>query len=233
MSLRLKPKKDYMNRNRYCIVFDFETDGISPETCNVVQIAAIPIDLRNLTILKDDIFHLDVKPNEMENEDYYKNHEDTINWHSNIQGISTEKVLERWKAGYNEADAWEEFKRYIKNFSKNAKWDQVPIPGGQNIRGYDLPICERYNKKYGSLNFSRRDSFDLMDFSRLWFLFTPNPPTSLSLDALRDFFGIDKTGAHDAIKDVLDCSEIIVKFLGLHERIAPKVKWSARVESTT
>lgn len=220
-----------MNRNRYSIVFDFETDGKSPDTCNIVQIAAAAIDLRNLTVLKDDFFELDVRPDEMAQATYFENHEDTINWHANIQNKNVDDVLKRWQQGYAEKDAWDEFARFIKNFSKGAKWDQLPIPAGQNIRGYDLPICERYAKKYKGLGFSKRDAFDLMDFSRIWFMFAINPPASISLDSLRDFFGIDKEGAHDARKDVLDCCTILLKFLGLHERIAPNVKWNPNKES--
>ena len=218
--------RNKMNRNRYSIVFDFETDGKSPDTCNIVQIAAAPIDLRNLTILKDDIFCLDVRPDEMVNADYYDKHEDTIKWHASIMGNTVEDVMDRWRLGYSESDAWEEFARFIKNFSKGSKWDSLPIPAGQNIRGYDLPICDRYAKKYKGLGFSKRDSFDLMDFTRIWFMFDPRAPSSLSLDTLRDFFGIDKAGAHDARKDVLDCCHILLKFLGLHERIAPNIKWN-------
>lgn len=223
-----------MNRNRYVIVFDFETDGKSPADCNIVQIAAVPIDLRNLTILTDDIFNIDVCPDELvkklaagERGDYIEAHEDTINWHAMIQNKNVSEVVDRWEKGFAEKDAWEEFARYIKNYNKGGKWDQVAIPAGQNIRGYDLPICERYAKKYKALPFSKRDVFDLMDFTRAWFLFCPNPPASLSMDNLRDYFGIEKDGGHDAKKDVLDTSRLITKFLGLHERIAPKINWNS------
>lgn len=215
-----------MNRNRYSIVFDFETDSTSVEAANIVQVAAVPIDLRNLSILTSDIFCMDVKPAVIDDVGYFESHERTITWHAGIQKKTVDEVLNRWKAGYNERDAWEEFAGYIKNFSKGGQWDQRPIPAGQNIRGYDLPICEKFSKKYRGLSFSQRDVFDLMDFSRAWFMFTPDGPSSLSMDTLRDFFGLDKVGAHDAKKDVLDCAEILCKFLGLHERIAPKVKWN-------
>lgn len=218
-----------MNRNRYVIVFDFETDGKSPADCNIVQIAAVPIDLRNLTILSDDFLEMDVKPNELDElgrAGYIEHREDTINWHASIQNKSVNEIVDRWEKGFAEKDAWDEFGRYIKNFNKGGSWDKQAIPAGQNIRGYDLPICERYAKKYKSLPFSKRDVFDLMDFTRIWFLFCPDPPASLSMDNLREYFGIDKTGAHDARKDVLDTSHLIVKFLGLHERIAPKITWN-------
>lgn len=216
-------------------MFDFETDGKSPQTCNVTQIACIPVDLRNLKLLPEEFFSRDVCPQELMDlgdEAYFSKHEDTINWHASMMGINPDGVLKRWKEGAPEKEAWLDFSRYIKNFCKGGRWDEKPIAGGQNIRGYDLPICERYAERWGkALDFNKRDIFDLMDLTRPWFMFHPDPPKSLSMDVLREYFGISAIGSHDAIKDVEDTAELIVKFLSLHERIAPKVKWQSTVSA--
>lgn len=221
-----------MNRNRYLIVFDYETDW-SPDKIDalgIVQIAAVPVDLRNLDILSDEIFNIDVRPDDIEAEGYTEAHASTIDWHSKQQNVSSEEVLNRWRAGVPEKDAWEEFYKYVKGYSKGGKFDQAPIAGGQNIRGFDLPITERFNLKHSKrIPFAKREVFDLMDMSSVWFMFSSDRPKSISLDSLRDFFGISKIGAHDAKKDVVDCALLIKKFLTIYEKIAPRLAWRPEV----
>jgi DNA polymerase III epsilon subunit-like protein len=48
---------------------------------------------------------------------------------------------------------------------------------------------------------------------------------SYTLDSLRDYFGISKDGAHDALKDVRDTAEIIIRFLKLHRSLSQKIKF--------
>ena len=48
---------------------------------------------------------------------------------------------------------------------------------------------------------------------------------SYSMDSLRDYFGISKDGAHDAIKDVKDTAEIMIRFMKLHRNLASKIKF--------
>ncbi len=220
-----------MNRNRNLIVFDFETDGKFADSCNIVEIAAIPIDLRNLNILEDDIFELVVRPKELGGEGYYEAHEDTINWHAEQRQVSPQEVYANWENGVPEKEAWSLFAEYIEGYSTGTKWDSMPIPGGQNIRGFDMPIVDRYADRYKKkLKFNKRDVIDLMDVSRIWMLFVPEAPDSIGLEALRTFFGLAHAGAHTARQDVLDTCHFINKFLGLHSRIAPRIVWNA--EST-
>ena len=48
---------------------------------------------------------------------------------------------------------------------------------------------------------------------------------SYTLDSVRDYFGISKTGAHDALKDVKDTAELIVRFMKLHRNLGQKIKF--------
>lgn len=131
-----------MNRNRYVIVFDFETDGKSPADCNIVQIAAVPIDLRNLTILSDDFLEMDVKPNELDElgrAAYIEHREDTINWHASIQNKSVNEIVDRWEKGFAEKDAWDEFGRYIKNFNKGEVGISKPF---QPVKTFAAMTCQ-------------------------------------------------------------------------------------------
>jgi DNA polymerase III epsilon subunit-like protein len=52
-----------------------------------------------------------------------------------------------------------------------------------------------------------------------------NDVKSLSLDNLRDYFGISKEGAHDALKDVKDCAQILIRFMKLHRKLGSKIKF--------
>ena len=52
-----------------------------------------------------------------------------------------------------------------------------------------------------------------------------NDLKNYTLDTLRDYFGIDKYGAHDAIKDVKDTAEIIIRFMKLHRNLGQKIKF--------
>lgn len=67
-------------------------------------------------------------------------------------------------------------------------------------------------------------ALDLRDV--LWFWFENNPEvTSLSLDAMREYFGMKTVESHTADKDAMDVAELIIKFLKLHRNYAPKVKF--------
>jgi DNA polymerase III epsilon subunit-like protein len=49
--------------------------------------------------------------------------------------------------------------------------------------------------------------------------------SSYSLDNVRKYFGISGEGAHDALKDVKDCAEILIRFMKLHRNLSSKVKF--------
>ena len=42
---------------------------------------------------------------------------------------------------------------------------------------------------------------------------------------MRDYLGISKEGAHDAMKDVNDCAAMLIRFLRLHRNEAKKIKF--------
>ena len=57
-----------------------------------------------------------------------------------------------------------------------------------------------------------------------WFEYN-NELKNYTLDNLRDYLGIDKTNAHDALKDVKDTAEIMIRFLKLHRSLSSKIKF--------
>jgi exonuclease I len=48
---------------------------------------------------------------------------------------------------------------------------------------------------------------------------------SLSMDSMRDLFGMSKENAHDALQDVKDTANLMIGFMKLYRRMAPKVKF--------
>ena len=88
-----------------------------------------------------------------------------------------------------------------------------------------------FSVKYGNTNkenetclFHPRDKIDLMHVMFLWMSYASDV-RSLSLDNMRDYLGIDKTNAHDAIKDVEDCANILIRFLRLHKNLSSKIQF--------
>jgi len=205
------------------VVFDFETDGKNPHLCNPVQLAAVIINPRTLEIIPESEFSIDIKPNDMDKEEYWTNDiADTARWHANNYGVTLEQIKERWSKGTPEQTAWELFCKYLSNYGVGWK---APIAAGMNIREYDLIITKRLEEKYKSKpTFAKRDKIDILDFCFAWFE-NLIEPTSYALDNLRKFFGISKDGSHDAIKDVYDEARIIIKFLNLNRSISHKVKF--------
>jgi DNA polymerase III epsilon subunit-like protein len=72
--------------------------------------------------------------------------------------------------------------------------------------------------------FYPRDSIDLMRIIWMW---TENRMDikKISMDAVREWLGISKAGAHNAAKDVMDGAKVLIKFLKLHRNFGPRVKF--------
>jgi DNA polymerase III epsilon subunit-like protein len=128
---------------------------------------------------------------------------------------------------------WEGFARFVRQFNLGGKNDGFcsPIPAGFNINNYDRVIVDRLCEEHKILRkdgrqaiFNGRLSFDVMQMASEWFWWSKEPK-SISLDNLRLFFGISKEGGHDALKDVKDTGDILIKFLGLTEDMGKRVKF--------
>jgi DNA polymerase III epsilon subunit-like protein len=126
------------------------------------------------------------------------------------------------------------FTNYLDKYhSRSSKKSQfsAPIAAGYNIHRFDLHIIERLSQKYGNLNkeektslFYPRDTVDAMNLIFYWFE-NNGDLKSYTLDSVRDYFGISKVGAHDALKDVKDTAEIIIRFMKLHRNLSQKIKF--------
>lgn len=222
-----------MNYNKIC-VFDFETDGSDPRLCSPVQVAAVMIDPIHLEVIDGSEFNINFKPEVLESSENYKYETDILEFHSKVKGCSQEEVLKAWYQYPKQEHSWNMFVNYLDKYhSRSSKKSQfsAPIAAGYNINKFDLHIVDRLSNKYGNLNkekrtdlFYPRDVIDGMNLIFYWFE-NSNELKSYTLDSLRDYFGISKQGAHDALKDVKDTAEIIVRFLKLHRSLSQKIKF--------
>lgn len=222
-----------MKYNKIC-VFDFETDGTDPEKCSPVQLAAVMIDPINLEIISNSEFNCNFKPECMEEDPNFEYKTDILDFHAKVKGCSKDDVYKEWQEYPKQSVAWKMFVDYLDKYhSRNSKKSQfsAPIAAGYNIYRFDLPIIERLSRKNKNINkegnsniFFPRDVIDSINLVYYWFSHN-NELKSFKLDALRDYLGIAKDGAHDAIKDVRDTAEIIIRFLKLHRNLAEKIKF--------
>lgn len=211
-----------------------ETDGSDPSACSPVQLAAVVVDPVNLEIIRDSEFNINFKPEVLEKDESYVYTTDILDFHSKVKGCSKDDILNSWKTYPNQNQAWTMFVSYLEKYhSRSSKKSQfsAPIAAGYNINRFDMVIVDRLSNKYKNLNkegrtdlFYPRDVLDVINLVYYWFE-NNDDIKSLSLDNLRDYFGINKEGAHDAMKDVYDTANILIRFLKLHRNLSNKIKF--------
>lgn len=222
-----------INYNKIC-VFDFETDGKDSKVCSPIQIAAVIIDPILLEIVDGSEFNINFKPEVLEQSEDYEYKTDILDFHAKVKGTVKENILAEWKKYPKQEHSWKMFTNYLNKYhTRTSKKSQfsAPIAAGYNIYRFDLNIINRLSAKYGNINkegtselFYPRDTIDVLNLIFYWFE-QNKELTSYTLDNLREYFGIDKTGAHDALKDVKDTAEILIRFMKLHRNVAKKVKF--------
>ena len=224
-----------MPNNQKICVFDLETDGVNPDMCSPVQIAALMVDPVKLEIIPDSEFNINLKPYAIENNiNYDYSDSDVLDFHAKVRGSSREKILQDWRKYQNQDQWWKMFISYLDIYhtrSINKTCFSAPIAAGYNINRFDLKITDRLSERYKNINkegksniFYPRDVIDLMNVIFYWFEGN-NELKSYSLDTVRDYFGISKEGAHDAMKDVKDTANILIRFMKLHRNTSSKVKF--------
>lgn len=222
-----------MNYNKIC-VFDFETDGSNPSECSPVQIAAVMVDPINLEIIPNSEFNCNFKPEVMEKDPKYEYTTDILDFHAKVKGCSKQDVYAEWSKYPKQELSWKMFLDYLDKYHLKRKTKtqfSAPIAAGYNIYRFDLPIVQRMSLKYKNINkegnsnvFYPRDVVDVINLVYYWFGHT-DELKSFTLDSLRDYLGISKDGAHDAIKDVKDTADILIRFLKLHRNLSEKIQF--------
>lgn len=222
------------NFQKIC-VFDLETDGISPEKCSPVQIAAIMVDPNKLEIIPDSEFNINLRPEALQDKpDYDYSDSDVLDFHAKVRGSSKEDILKQWKDYQKQEQGWKLFVSYLELYhtrSDKKSCFTAPIAAGYNINRFDLRIIERLSTKYSNVNkegksslFYPRDVLDMMNMVFYWFEGN-NELKNYTLDHIREYFGLSTVGAHDALKDVKDTAHLLIRFMRLHRNLANKVKF--------
>lgn len=216
-------------------VFDFETDGSDPESCSPVQLAAVMVDPIKLEIIEGSEFNINCKPEVIEKDPEYRYDTDIIDFHARVKGCSQEDIYALWKTYGSQELAWTSFVNYLDKYHcgnrKKKSAFSAPIAAGYNINRFDMKIINRLSKKYKNIDnkegistlFYPRDVLDIMNLVFYWF--ESSDLKSYSLDTIREHLGISKEGAHDALKDVNDCANILIRFMRLHRKLVPKIKF--------
>ena len=222
-----------INYNKIC-VFDFETDGTNPELCSPVQLASVMIDPIKLEVIPNSEFNINFKPETIEKDPDYEYTTDVVDFHAKVAGCSKADIMDRWRQYPNQSQSWKMFVDYLSKYhSRSSRKSQfsAPIAAGYNIYRFDLPIINRLSQKYGNTNkegktdlFYPRDVIDILNLVFYWFE-QNSDLKSYTLDSLRDYLGISKEGAHDAVKDIRDSAEIMIRFMKLHRKLSANIKF--------
>jgi len=198
--------------NRDIIVFDFETGGRNPNSCQPTQIAAMALDGRNFK--PKGTFNSMMRPI-IDDEKAIAAGVDPIEEGAlKVTGQTREELA---KAPLPRG-VWKKFCTFVNKYNWKGTPFFAPIPCGYNIIGYDMPIVNRLCAEYGPYDdkrgcqklFHQIYKYDVMDDVRLW---TEGDPSikSISLDSMRALMGLSDENAHDALQDVRDTANIFIK----------------------
>lgn len=207
------------------IVFDFETTGTDPNTCQPVQLAACAINSKTLEIKSNGWFRSYIKPINFEIIE-----ENNIAFHMKAKGWSKDQLFKTWQEAPDQKHVIEKFVDYVDQHNWKKNKFAAPVAAGHNILGYDLIILDRVlkeNKINRDYLFHSRDKIDTMNLCMLW-LESLGDISNYNMTALREYFGFSeeaKAGAHDAESDVYDTAKILIRFLNLHRNIAKNKKF--------
>ncbi len=211
--------------SRDIIVFDFETGGRDPNTCQPTQLAAIALDGRNFKLKGS--FNSEIRA-EVDDEKAVKKGLGPIE-----EGAL--KVTGKTRAEIAEAPhlktVWKKFTQFVDKYNWKGTPFFAPIPAGFNILGYDMVIINRLCEEFGPYDekrkrqklFSAVYKIDVMDNVFMW---TEGDPSvkSISMDSLRERMGLSTENSHDALQDVKDTANIMIKFMKTHRAVYRNLK---------
>ena len=198
--------------NRDIIVFDFETGGRNPHTCQATQLAALALDGRNFKL--KGTFNSEIWAE--------TNDEKAEKKGLGVIEDGALKVTGKTRAQLAKAPlpkgVWKKFCNFVNKYNWKGTPYFAPIPAGFNIIGYDMHIVNRLCKAFGPYDDKRQCQklfhqiykIDVMDDVWLWTEGDPNIK-SISMDSLRERMGLSSENAHDALQDVKDTANIFIK----------------------
>jgi len=206
--------------HRDYIVFDFETGSRNPRKTQPTQIAALALDGRNLKL--KGTFNSEIRPILDDKKAIEMGFDPLEDEALRITGKNREDLA---KAPMPKT-VWKKFCNFVNQYNWKGTQFFAPIPAGFNIIGFDMIIIDRLCKAYGPYDKERQQQkifnkiykVDMMDNMFMW---TEGDPAikSISMDSLRDRMGLSKENAHDALQDVKDTANIMIKFMKTHRSV--------------
>ncbi len=202
--------------NNICF-YDLETGGNDPFTCEPIELFAVVVDSQNFAEKENGRFGpVIIKPTDM----------------NKVQdaALAVNKITrEQLAEGKDQETVFREFCAFCRMFqAKDSKWDAC-YSGGYNIKGFDNIIVNLLCKKYGYVDgdgsaklFHPSHTFDLMDYSRIYFENTKDGPAGYSLSALLDFMGLSTDKAHTAEQDVLNTLAVLKRMVMFHRKVSER-----------
>lgn len=216
-----------MNFNNI-IFLDFETGSKNPNKTQPIQLAAVCIHARKLEIIKGSEFQSYIKP--VSDEIAKANNLDPIQ----DEALKVNKISREILETAPQLDVvWKQFVNYVDSFNYKKNLWSAPILAGFNNNGFDDIIIRRLCQKYGPYQEEREQqglfhplhNIDLMKWMWKWTENT-NEIKSLSMDSIRDWLGMSKDGAHNAIVDVKDGAKLLINILKMTRYFASKTKFT-------
>ena len=189
---------------RDIIVFDFETGSRNPRKTQPTQLAALALDGRSFKL--KGTFNSEMKPI-LDDEKAIELGFDPIE--DGALKI-TNKTREQLAEAPDPKVVWKKFVKFVEKYNwKGTQWF-APIPAGFNIIGFDMIIIDRMCKAFGPWDADRQSQ---KLFHKIF-----------SMDSLRDRMGLSKDNAHDALQDVKDTANIMIKFMKTHRAVYRNLK---------
>lgn len=211
--------------NRDICVFDFETGSRNPHKTQPTQLAALILDGRNLKL--KGTFDSEIQPI-IDDEKAIAAGFDPLE--EEALKITHKTRDELAKAPTLET-VWPKFVSFVKKYYVGGKDFFAPIPAGFNIINFDMPIINRLCKRFGPYDDKRQSQklfspiykMDVMDNVFMWTEGDPDVK-SISMDSIRERMGISKENSHNALQDVKDTANILIKFLKTHRAVYKNLK---------
>lgn len=194
------------------IVYDFETGGLVAGEHEAIQIAGKAYNGSTFEPYPDGEFCSLMKPLHPER------------LQQGALDVNKKTIQELMKAP-DQGVVWNQFVKWVQRYNKGAKKGQftAAIACGKNIRSFDSKFLWHLNelhlpKKNDTVIFNRYRDIDLQDFLYTWFGGSDALPNE-KMDTLRDYFGMSKENGHDALVDVCQTGELIMRFIKLHRHL--------------
>lgn len=210
------------------ICFDFETCSRNPHKTQLTQIAALALDGRNFKVKGE--FNSEVRPIFDEEKAIAAGFDAVEEEALRV----TKKTREELEKAPGPKVVWQKFTEFVNKHNWKGTSYFAPIAAGYNINGFDMPIVQRMCELYGPLDKRGRQALfnpiftiDMMQHIHCWFEGNSDVK-GYSMDYLRDYFGMSqesKDNAHDALQDVKDTANIMIKFLKLQRNLLKKIKF--------